>query len=66
MLKIALASLLPFYLPASCWAAGCQCVRLCSTLNAAACTAAAGLVAVGIFSALSFVNAFRGLDAIRD
>jgi len=66
MLKIALLSLLPFYMPASCWAAGCECEWLCSTLSAAACVAAAGLVAAGIFAALSFVQAFRGLDAIRD
>ena len=66
MLKIALVSLLPFYLAISCWAGGCKCEWLCSTINAAACIAATGLVAAGIFTALSCVNAFRSLDAIRD
>ena len=66
MLKIALLSLLPFYLPASCWTAGCECEWLCSTLNAAACAAAAGLAAAGIFTALTCVDAFRGLGALRD
>ena len=65
-MKIALVSLLPFYLPASCWTAGCECEWLCSSFNAAACITAAGLIAAGIFTALSCVNAFRGLDAIRD
>ena len=66
MLKIALASLLPFYLPASCWTVGCQCEWLCATLNATACIAVAGLAAAGLFTALCCVHAFRGLDAIRD
>ena len=66
MVKTALFSLLPMYLPASCWAVGCRCEWLCSTFGAAACIAAAGLAAAGIFAALSCVNAFRGLDAFRD
>ena len=66
MLKTALFSMPPLYLPASCWAVGCQCEWLCSTLNAAACIAVASLTAAGIFTVLSCINAFRGLDAIRD
>ena len=66
MLKTVLFSLLPFYLPISCRIAGCQCEWLCSTFNAAACIAVAGLAAAGIFTALSCIDAFRGLDAVRD
>jgi len=66
MLKTALFSMTPLYLPASCWTAGCECASLCSVLNAAAYVTVAGLAAAGIFAALSFFNAFRGLNAIRD
>ena len=66
MVKTVLFSLLPMYLPVSCWSVGCQCEWLCSTLNAAACMAIAGIAAAGIFIALSGVDAFRGLDAFRD
>ena len=66
MLKNALISSLSLYLPAACWAAGCECEWLCPTFNAVACIAAAGLAAAGIFIALSCVDAFRGLGALRD
>lgn len=65
-MKIALASIVPLYPPAACWAGGCECQWLCAAVSTGGCVAIAGLAVASIFLALSFFGAFRGLDALHD